>query len=109
VQGWNVGLQGGPIVSTRRFNAHFYDVSAADATADRAAYNAKAGYGGWGVTAAASRRLGDWWLAVYSRFDSVQGATFEPSPLVKRGQNYSLGFAVSYIFYTSTTRAPERR
>jgi MipA family protein len=109
VQGWNVGVQGGPIVSTRRFNAHFYDVQAADVTADRAAYTAKAGYGGWGVTTAASRRLGDWWLAVYSRYDSVQGATFEVSPLVKQRQNYSLGFAVSYIFKTSSERAPERR
>ncbi len=109
VQGWNVGFQGGPIVSDRKFNAHFYDVSAADATPERAAYSAKAGYGGWGLTAAASRRLGDWWLAAYSRFDSVQSATFESSPLVKKTQNYSVGFAVSYIFFTSTERAPERR
>jgi MipA family protein len=109
VQGWNVGVQGGPIVSTRRFNAHFYDVQTADVTADRAAYSANAGYGGWGVTTAASRRLGDWWLAVYSRYDNVQGATFEASPLVKQRQNYSLGFAVSYIFKTSTERASARR
>jgi MipA family protein len=110
VQGWNVGMQGGPIVSTRRFNAHFYDVADAFVTADRAAYRSKTGYGGWGLTVAASRRLGNWWLAAYSRVDSVSGASFVASPLVKKRENFSVGFAISYIFKASEQRAaPEHR
>jgi MipA family protein len=109
VQGWSVGLQGGPIASTRRFNGYFYDVPEAFVTAERPAYAAPAGYGGWGLTAAASRRLGDWWLAAYTRVDSVAGARFVSSPLVKQRENFSVGFAISYIFKASEQRAPERR
>jgi MipA family protein len=109
IKGWNLGLQGGPIISTQAFNGYFYDVPDTFVTVDRAAYRAKSGYGGWGLTVAGSRRLGDWWLAAYSRVDSVDGATFVSSPLVKQRANFSVGFAVSYIFKTSEQRAPERR
>jgi MipA family protein len=109
IQGWNLGLQGGPIVSSRQFNGYFYDVPDTFVTTNRAAYRAKSGYGGWGLTVAGSRRLGDWWLAAYSRVDSVDGATFVNSPLVKQRANFSVGFAISYIFKTSEQRAPERR
>jgi MipA family protein len=109
IQGWNLGMQGGPIVSSRQFNGYFYDVPDAFATAERAAYRAKSGYAGWGLTVAGSRRVGDWWLAAYSRVDSVDGATFVSSPLVKQRGNFSVGFAISYIFKTSEQRAPERR
>ena len=109
LRGWNVGLQGGPLLGTRRLHAYFYDVTPAYATATRAAYSAVGGYAGWGLTASASRRIGDWWLAAYARTDSVAGAVFEGSPLVKQSHNVSYGFAASWIFQVSQTRVAAER
>ncbi len=109
VQGWNVGLQGGPLLGTRRLHSHFYSVTAAEATATRAAYAAPGGYAGWGLTASASRRVGDWWLAAFARTDSVAGAAFEASPLVRQRQNTTYGFAASWVFKVSDTRVAVAR
>jgi MipA family protein len=108
-RGWNLGLQGGPLAASRRFHDYFYSVAAADATADRPAYRAPGGYAGWGLAASATRRVGDWWLAGFWRVDRVNGAAFEPSPLVKQPQNITLGFALSYVFAVSSQRVPDTR
>jgi len=108
-RGWNLGLQGGPLAASRRFHDYFYSVTAADATTDRPAYRAPGGYAGWGLAASATRRVGDWWLAGFWRVDRVNGAVFEPSPLVKQQQNITLGFALSYVFAVSSQRVPDAR
>jgi outer membrane scaffolding protein for murein synthesis (MipA/OmpV family) len=109
VQGWNVGLQGGPLLGTRRLHGYFYSVAPAEATATRPAYAAPGGYAGWGLGASASRRVGDWWLAAFARTDSVAGAAFEGSPLVKQRQNTTFGFAASWVFKVSDTRVAAER
>lgn len=106
MQGFNVGLQAGPIWGDRKLHAYTYDVAPAYVTADRPAYRAAGGYAGWQATAAVSRRIGRWWGAAYVRGDSVAGAVFEPSPLVKRSANVSAGFALSYVFATSSEMVP---
>jgi len=106
VQGFNLGLQAGPIWGDRKLHAYTYDVAAAYATAGRPAYQAGGGFAGWQATAALSRRIGRWWGAAYVRGDSVAGAVFEPSPLVQRSANVSAGFALSYVFATSSEMVP---
>jgi outer membrane scaffolding protein for murein synthesis (MipA/OmpV family) len=106
-QGWRIGLQGGPLLGTRRFHGYFYDVAPAYANSTRTAYAASGGAAGWAMTASASRRLGDWWLAGYARSDSVSGAAFRDSPLVRQSSTTSFGLAASYIFKVSETRAAD--
>ena len=103
-QGWDVGVQAGPMWASREYNAHFYDVAPAYATATRAAYRASAGNAGWRWTAGASRRYGQLWLGGFVRGDSVAGAAFEPSPLVKQRSALSFGLAMSWIFAVSDVR-----
>ena len=103
-QGWNVGLQAGPMWATRRYHAYFYDVAPAYATATRAAYNAPSGNAGWRWTAGASRRYGKLWVGGFVRGDSVSGAAFEASPLVKQRHAFSLGLAMSWVFAVSDER-----
>ena len=81
-QGWNLGLQGGPLAASRRFHGYFYSVAPAYATTDRPAYQAHGGNAGWGLAASATRRVGDWWLAAFCRLDTVSGATFADSPML---------------------------
>jgi hypothetical protein len=109
LRGWNIGLQGGPLLGTRRLHATFYDVASAYATATRPAYAAPGGYAGWGLTASASRRFGDGWLAAFVRSDSVAGAVFGGSPLVRQRHNASFGLAASWVFKVSDARVAAER
>jgi outer membrane scaffolding protein for murein synthesis (MipA/OmpV family) len=101
LSGWNLGVQGGPLAATRRYDAYFYSVAQADATAGRPAYDAPGGAAGWQAGLSSSRRFANWWLGAYARVDSVANAAFEPSPLVRQRQTYSFGFAASWVFKTS--------
>jgi outer membrane scaffolding protein for murein synthesis (MipA/OmpV family) len=99
--GWNLGLQAGPVWGSRRFHDHFYGVPRGDATADRPAFEARSGWGGAQATAALSRRFGPLWTGAFLRYDSVRGAAFEDSPLVRRRENLSFGIALSWVFARS--------
>jgi outer membrane scaffolding protein for murein synthesis (MipA/OmpV family) len=105
--GFNIGLLAGPLWGDRRLNGTVYDVAPAYATATRPAYSAPGGYAGWQATAGFSRRVGRLWLGGYVRRDSVAGAVFENSPLVRSTQTTSLGFAMAWVFATSDKRVAD--
>jgi outer membrane scaffolding protein for murein synthesis (MipA/OmpV family) len=109
MQGWNVGLQGGPLAASRTYHAYYYNVDPAYATAQRPAYRADSGLAGWNATLSASRRLGDWWLAGFVRRDSLSGATFADSPLVTQRSQFIFGVAASWIFKVSDERVADGR
>ena len=101
---WNLGMLAGPLFADRRYHEHFYGVAPEFATASRAAYSAPGGYAGWRAVTAFSRRLGSAWLGGFVRYDDLQGARFEPSPLVRRAHSFTAGFGVSWIFAVSSQR-----
>ncbi len=107
--GWNIGLQAGAVYADRRYNAHFYEVSPEQALPDRPAYRAPGGYGGLQLIAATSRRVGRLWTGAFVKFDSLQGARFADSPLVRQRQHWSAGIALSWVFAasSSTVSVPE--
>jgi outer membrane scaffolding protein for murein synthesis (MipA/OmpV family) len=105
-QGWNLGLQGGPLAASKAYHAYFYGVDAAYATAARPAYAAQGGAAGWGLAGSATRRIGDWWVAGFVRTDSLAGAVFRDSPLVRQSNNLTAGLALSYVFKVSERRVP---
>lgn len=104
VAGWNVGLQGGTLYGSRAYHQFFYGVDTAYVMPERSAYRAESGYGGSRFTLGASRRLGAFWVGTYVRADSVAGARFESSPLVKQRNTVSAGFALSWVFAASEQR-----
>jgi outer membrane protein len=101
--GWNLGLLTGPVFADRKYHAYYYGVDAAYARPDRPAYDAHGGYGGWQALAATSRRFGNTWVGAFLRYDSLRGASFEDSPLVRRNSALTLGFGISWILTTSST------
>lgn len=103
-QGWGLGVQAGPMWATRQYNAYFYDVAPTHATATRAAYSAPSGNAGWRWTAGASRRYGKLWVGGFVRGDSLSGAVFDASPLVKQRNALSFGLAMSWVFAVSDER-----
>ena len=105
--GWNWGAQVGPLWGSRRYHAYYYDVAPAYATATRAAYDAPGGTAGWRWTMAASRRFSDLWVGAFVRADSVAGAAFEASPLVRQRHQLSFGLAMSWVFAVSDERVAD--
>jgi outer membrane protein len=102
--GWNLGLLSGPIFGTRKMNGYYFDVAPQFATAQRASYQSPGGYAGWRLVSAASRRFGAWWIGAFASVDTVRGARFEPSPLVRQRDTMAYGIAVSWVFATSSQK-----
>lgn len=100
--GWNIGLLGGPVFADRRYHGTYYDVDPAFATPTRPAYRAEGGAGGWRIVSGASRRVGNWWLGAFVAADTVRGARFEASPLVRQRDTVAAGIAFSYVFAASS-------
>lgn len=101
-QGWNLGLVGSRLWGDRRIHRLTYEVAPAYATAERPAWQAHGGAAGWQATVGASRRFGAHWLGVFYRHDSVAGATFASSPLVRQHDNHLLGIAWAWVWASST-------
>jgi outer membrane scaffolding protein for murein synthesis (MipA/OmpV family) len=108
VLGFDLGLQAGPLWGSRKLHGYFYDVAPVDASSARPAYQAKGGWAGWQATAALSRRFGPAWAGLYVRSDSLRGATFEDSPLVRSRHALAYGVAMSWVLASSQARVPDR-
>ena len=100
--GWNLGLAAGPMFADRRQNAYFYSVEDQYALANRPAYQAQSGYAGTQFLTSLSRKYGKMWVGAYARWDTLHGASFADSPLVKRKQYATAGFAVTWTFAESS-------
>jgi outer membrane scaffolding protein for murein synthesis (MipA/OmpV family) len=94
---WQLGMLAGPLFATRRQHRYFYGVSESDARPDRPAFDAHGGYAGLQFLVALSRRFEKAWFGAYARYDTLRGAVFEDSPLVRRNYYVSAGFAVAWI------------
>jgi outer membrane scaffolding protein for murein synthesis (MipA/OmpV family) len=99
--GWKLGLLAGPVFADRRYHEYIYGVDPAFATASRPAYRAGGGYAGSQFIAAISKRYPSLWVGGFMKWDTLNGAVFADSPLVKTKQYFTAGFAVSWVFARS--------
>ena len=104
--GWNLGLLAGPIYADARHNRYFYEVEPAFATPSRPAYQPGGGYAGAAFIGALSKRFPRYWLGGFVRFDTLAGAVFEESPLVKARRYFAGGVGLSWILGESDARVP---
>ena len=101
-EGWKLGLFAGPLFADRRYNDYFYTVSPQYATAERPAYEAHGGYAGTQTLVSLTRRFPGHWYGFYVRHDTLGGASFASSPLVKTNSYWSGGFAVTWVIRRSS-------
>jgi outer membrane scaffolding protein for murein synthesis (MipA/OmpV family) len=94
---WQLGILAGPIFATRRQHQYFYGVSESDARPDRPAFDAHGGYAGLQFLVALSRQFEKAWFGAYARYDTLRGAVFEDSPLMRRPYYVSAGFAIAWV------------
>ena len=106
--GWNLGLLAGPVFADRRYHKYFYGVAPKFATPGRPAYEAKGGYSGLQFIGSVSKRFENYWVGGFIKADSLHGAAFENSPLVKQKYALAGGIAVAYIFGKSTQMVDAR-
>lgn len=102
--GWNLGMLAGPVFGDARQHAYYYSVAARDATVNRAAYDAKAGYAGMQYLVALSKRFPKYWVGSFVRYDNLSGSTFEDSPLVRQKDYFAAGLAITWVLGESATR-----
>jgi outer membrane protein len=89
----------GPMWASEKFHDYYYQVDSQYATPTRPAYNATSGYSGFRITLTNSQRISKhYWWGGFLRYDSLSGAVFEDSPLVKQNSAFMAGLAISYIF-----------
>lgn len=102
--GWNLGLLAGPMYGSERNHDYFYSVAPQYATADRSSFDAQGGYAGSQFLMSLSKRYPRYWLGAFARGDSLKGATFVDSPLVKREDYFAAGVAIAWVLGESSTR-----
>jgi outer membrane scaffolding protein for murein synthesis (MipA/OmpV family) len=100
--GWNFGIGAGPMFATRKYHQYFYSVAPQFATPERPAYEARGGYSGGQVISALSKRFTNYWVGAYIRYDNLQGAEFEDSPLVKQKYYLAGGIGIAWMIRQSS-------
>jgi outer membrane scaffolding protein for murein synthesis (MipA/OmpV family) len=95
--GWDFGIGAGPLYADRKFHDYFYSVDARYATAERPAYEADGGYSGTHMLASLSKRYPTFWVGAYVRYDSLSGADFDDSPLVKSKRYLACGIGIAWM------------
>lgn len=101
--GWDLGLLTGPIFSDRQYNQYFYAVAPQYARLDRPAYQASGGYAGTQFLGAISKRYPKFWTGAYARYDTLKGATFADSPLVRSKGYWAIGLGFAWMVGYSST------
>ena len=99
--GWKLGLLAGPLFAQRRYDDYFYSVAPQYVTPTRPAYAAPGGYAGTQALVSLTRRFPEHWIGAYLRHDSLGGAAFAGSPLVKRDSYWSGGLAYVWMIGAS--------
>lgn len=96
-EGLNVGLLTGPLFGDRAYHSYFYSVAPEFVTPVRPGYQAPGGYSGTESIAALSRRYPKVWVGAFVRYDTLAGAAFLPSPLVRRHNYWAGGFGIAWM------------
>ena len=104
LQGWNLGLLAGPLYGDRKQHRYFYSVEREFATPERPEYEARGGYGGMQFLAAMSKRFPSFWVGGFVRYDTLSGAVFDDSPLVKTKNYVAGGIAVVWLLGESSRK-----
>ena len=100
--GTRLGAKLGLIFGDRKLNDHLYGVAPPFATADRPAYEGKAGLIATRLGLSSASSLGNGWdLFTFVRHDLIKGSANEASPLVRKSGGPSVGIGLSWTFWRS--------
>lgn len=101
--GWRLGLVAGPLYGDRAYHDYFYGVAPRFARPGRSTYSADGGYAGAQFIAALSKRFPRYWVGGFVKWDTLDNAVFEDSPLVRDTDHFTAGIAISWVIKVSST------
>ena len=99
--GWNFGAAAGLLYATEGYHDYYYEVAPLYATGTRPAYDARGGYSGSRLTLTLSKRFQRIWFGSFARYDNLNGATFEDSPLVRSDHSFMAGISIVWVLAES--------
>jgi MipA family protein len=102
LKGWTMGMRMGPMFQTRAYNQYFYGVDTEFARAGRPEYTTAGGYAGTQLLGSVTKRFAHTWLGAFVRYDTLDGAAFDGSPLVQSRHYFAAGIGFSWIIRTSS-------
>lgn len=100
-KGWDFGLSLGPIFGDKAYHDYYYEVKPAFATPERPAYSTQGGYGGMQCSVLLEKKFKKIVMGLFIRGESLQGADFSKSPLLKTDFSFMGGLFFSWIFWES--------
>jgi MipA family protein len=100
--GWNLGMLAGPLYASRRYNEYFYTVGTLYSRPDRPAYRATGGYSGMQALVSLSKRFDRYWVGGFVRYDTLRGAVFDDSPLVRSRGYWVAGIGIAWMLGRSS-------
>lgn len=95
------GISAGPIFADRHYHEYFYEVPAQFATPLRPEYHPGSGYSGLRLTVSLTHRIDRQWFGCYLRFDWLDQARFQDSPLVVTDHYTALGCGATWRVLSS--------
>ena len=99
--GWELGAAVGPSFADRKYHQYFYGIDPPFGTPERPAFAADGGYAGTSFRLNLSKRYPRLWVGGFVRYETLAGAAFEDSPLVRTKDSVSVGLGAAWIFYRS--------
>lgn len=102
---WRYRVSIGPIFGDEKYHNYFYEVDNEFVTAEREEYHADTGYSGSRITMTLAKNTRKYFVGIFARYDSIDEATFEDSPLIETRNYFIMGLAFAWIFVDSDSRA----
>ncbi len=99
---WKASIALGPLYADRDYHNYFYQVTSAFTTPSRSEYSASSGYSGARTSLSFNRSITKKVrFAAFVRFDTLNNAVFEASPLVSTKRFRAVGFALIWMLSQS--------
>ncbi|MFT5084477.1 MAG: outer membrane protein [Lentisphaeria bacterium] len=101
IPGWTGKANVGLLYGSQRYHDYYYSVAEQYVTEGRERYTASRGFSGTYFKASLGRRNGPYIYAFSLRYDNLEGATFESSPLVETANYFSFSFIFARFLWHS--------
>jgi outer membrane protein len=100
--GWSIDISLGFQYGSQGFHNRFYAVDSQDVRADRKYFHSVSGYSGTQFAALIAKRMNDVLIMPFFRYDYLDGAIYNKSPLYKN-PHYTM-FGLSFIWYFASSK-----
>ena len=100
-QGWKFNTFYRILYADKKYHQQYYQVEQQYVTPDRSFYLAKKGFSGDAIGVSISKRFGEFYIGIYTRYENLSNAVNKDSPLIKSTDNLYFSAVFSWVFASS--------